>query len=300
MIRNRVRSVLLLVGSWLSEQPVWVHWIFALGMVLLISWVDYLTQFNGYMTFFYLLPVGYGAWWLGRRGGLVFSILNLLTWGFANEVSDLLDLRPFNHYLVMLDRGLVFLAFTYLFSGLHQALEHEKKVARIDPLTGAYNRRALYDVISQEFKRFRRSHHPLSLLYLDIDNFKTINDTLGHKAGDDLLNKAVMSILTNIRSTDVLGRLGGDEFALFLPETDIVSAQNIAARLRACLLAEMGTQALPVTCSIGVIICLDLPHDVDELVRFADQLMYEIKLSTKNGIAFAVFDEGLVQPLSIL
>lgn len=293
------RRILFRGLDWLSRQPEWFHWVFGSGMVALISWMDFLTKFDGYLTFYYLIPVAYGAWLLGKKGGLVFSILDLLAWGIANAVSDYLYIRPFTHYFVMVDRGMVFVAFTFLFNGLHQALEHEKSVARIDPLTGAYNRRALYDAISQEFLRFRRYHRPMSLLYLDVDNFKTINDTLGHMAGDDLLNRSVRVILKNIRSTDVLGRLGGDEFALLLPETDASSAQCIAARLRSCLLAEMETQTFPVTCSIGVITCLDLPHDADELIRFADLLMYDVKLSTKNGIAFAVYDGDIVRPFSI-
>ncbi|HTC77354.1 MAG TPA: diguanylate cyclase, partial [Terriglobales bacterium] len=102
---------------------------------------------------------------------------------------------------------------------LAAALAAEKELSRSDPLTGLPNRRAFYEVALAEADRARRYRHPLSLAYLDVDNFKQVNDDYGHDAGDELLVRVAEVLRRNLRNNDIVARLGGDEFAMLLPET---------------------------------------------------------------------------------
>lgn len=159
---------------------------------------------------------------------------------------------------------------------------------RTDSLTGAVNRRFFYEVLQRELDRSRRYHHPLTIAYLDLDNFKVINDQWGHSTGDQVLRTVVESAQQQLRSTDVLARLNGDEFAVLFPETGQQAAQSAVPKLHAALLQVMHQNAWPVTFSTGVVTCLAPPAAVDELIQSADELMYSVKRSGKNAIHYAI------------
>src|SRR6185312_6159583 len=105
-------------------------------------------------------------------------------------------------------------------------------LARIDALTGVANGRTFYDLARVELCRFQRTGRPFTVAYLDLDNFKQVNDRLGHPAGDDLLRRVAQVLRDNTRVLDVPARLGGDEFALLLPETDAEDALPVLSKLR--------------------------------------------------------------------
>lgn len=145
------------------------------------------------------------------------------------------------------------------------------------------------ELLSWEVERFRRHQRPLTLAYLDVDNFKTVNDSYGHSVGDQLLRSLSHTLKTNIRSVDIVARLGGDEFALLLPETDYRSAQVVVTRLQDKLLAAMAVKSFPVGFSIGVVTFLSLPESIDEMIELVDHLMYDVKNSGKNRLKHEVF-----------
>jgi diguanylate cyclase (GGDEF)-like protein len=150
-----------------------------------------------------------------------------------------------------------------------------------DPLTRVFNARAFSERLAGELKRSRRYGRPLSLLYLDLDDFKRVNDTHGHQTGDAVLRLVAEAIRHEVRQADLVGRLGGDEFAVLLPETDAALAQAAAARLTEGLrTAFEGNPA--VTASIGVVSCTGADKSVDDVLRSADQAMYEAKRKGKN------------------
>ncbi len=117
-------------------------------------------------------------------------------------------------------RFAVFIIITVVLSALKNALENEKKLARVDHLTEVANFRSFVDRLEAEIVRSRRHQYIFSLAYLDLDNFKIVNDQFGHEAGNKLLRETALLIQKEIRKTDLLGRLGGDEFAVLMPETD--------------------------------------------------------------------------------
>jgi len=171
---------------------------------------------------------------------------------------------------------------------LKLALKREKDDARADFLTHVANRRAFYEAASTESTRARRYHRPLTLLYIDLDNFKQVNDSLGHDVGDELLVHVATTLRSNVRTTDVVARLGGDEFTLLLPETDHNAASVVAEKLRTRLLDSMQAKKWPVTFSIGLASFAPPPASVDEMIKRADEAMYSAKLRGKNSVVSAL------------
>ena len=162
------------------------------------------------------------------------------------------------------------------------------RLASTDPLTGVYNRRSLLEVTVDELYRFRRYGRPFSILVMDLDGFKTVNDTFGHHQGDLVLIDFTKAIVAEKREVDSLGRMGGDEFCLVLPETTPESAVKLAERiLQRCgaleLPAEQG--AVRVTTSIGIAQALEGDSNPDALFARADLALYQAKNGGRNRYA---------------
>lgn len=177
----------------------------------------------------------------------------------------------------------------HLTQELKKALDKVEVLSRTDFLTSALNRRAFDEILQAEFSKIRRYNRPFSVAYIDLDNFKNINDTMGHSAGDNVLKKLVDIIRNSLRDFDSIARLGGDEIAILLSETDLEGAVITMERIKTAVLQEMHQKGWPVTLSIGVITCHDVPQSADELLAQADGLMYEVKKNGKNAIRHALF-----------
>jgi diguanylate cyclase (GGDEF)-like protein len=170
-------------------------------------------------------------------------------------------------------------------------LKRAEALSVTDDLTGLYNSRYLNSVLRRETKRASRSGRPLSLLFIDLDGFKSVNDTHGHLCGSRALVEAAAVIRGSARETDIVARFGGDEFALVLPDTGGEGAFAVGERIRDRLalhlfLAEEGL-TIRLTASVGVATLPDVASSADELVSAADRAMYAVKASGKNGIQAA-------------
>jgi diguanylate cyclase (GGDEF)-like protein len=146
-----------------------------------------------------------------------------------------------------------------------------------DGLTGLFNRRYFNELINVELKRMARSATSLSLLMLDIDNFKNYNDTKGHQAGDELLKGVAKTVRGSVRAVDMVCRYGGEEFVAILPQTEKSSAQIIAERIR----VQVGLY-FPTTVSIGISTYPDDAREVEPLLKKADNALYQAKQTGKN------------------
>jgi diguanylate cyclase (GGDEF)-like protein len=171
-------------------------------------------------------------------------------------------------------------------------LKRAEALSVTDDLTHLYNSRYLNAVLRRETKRASRSGRPLSLLFIDLDGFKTVNDTHGHLFGSAALVEAAAVIRGSARETDVVSRFGGDEFALVLPDTGGEGAFAVGERIRERMaahtfLAREGL-AIRLTVSIGVATLPDVAASAEELMQAADKAMYAVKDSGKNGIQAAL------------
>ena len=174
-------------------------------------------------------------------------------------------------------------------------LRRAEALSVTDDLTQLYNSRYLNQVLRREAKRASRSGRPLSLLFMDLDGFKGVNDVHGHLAGSRALVEAAAVIRGSARETDVAARFGGDEFSIILPDTGSEGAVAVADRVRERIaahpfLAGNGLN-LRLTASVGVATLPDVAGSAEELVRAADVAMYRIKQSGKNGVGIARGDE---------
>lgn len=177
---------------------------------------------------------------------------------------------------------------------LHKALQHIQYLAYHDPLTGLINRAALRIGLTHMLAESRRNNSPLAVLYLDLDRFKTINDSLGHAIGDQVLKEAAARLLGCIRDTDFVARLGGDEFLVVAGELNSVSdAAAIARKIIERLTEPMNIleQRLQTGCSIGIAIHPGSVSDPDSLIKQADSAMYAAKQEERGSYHF--YDESL-------
>jgi diguanylate cyclase (GGDEF)-like protein len=163
-----------------------------------------------------------------------------------------------------------------------------QELATTDPLTGVFNRRHFFELARRELERAARYHHPLSLLMLDADFFKQINDTYGHIAGDQVLQAIAARCRETVREVDVVARYGGEEFLVLLPETNPSAAMQVAERLRERVEREpMLTEAGPVQASISVgVACYEptAPRSIEQLLDLVDKALYVAKRAGRNQI----------------
>ncbi|MFH1413942.1 MAG: GGDEF domain-containing response regulator [Candidatus Omnitrophota bacterium] len=170
----------------------------------------------------------------------------------------------------------------YFMTSSDREKEHYAQLAVKDGLTGLYNRRYFSESIGQEFARLKRFMSNMTVLMIDIDNFKNYNDTQGHPAGDELLRKLAKLLKSSMREMDVICRYGGEEFIVMLPQTDKKNAHVAAERL-----CKQASIYLPTTLSIGIATYPDDAEDVSSLIEKADAALYKAKNSGKNKCCLA-------------
>jgi diguanylate cyclase (GGDEF)-like protein len=239
---------------------------------------------------FYLIPVSFVSWYTNKWYGFAVSLACAGMWLFF-------DLTMFPEHPVGITywnaaMRLGFYAIvSYLLAALEDAHRRERSLARIDRTTAAPNSRHFYEVAETEVNRSKRYGHPISAIYLDLDNFKAVNDRFGHNTGDELLCRVVETMKEQIRDSDTVARLGGDEFAILLPETGKESAEAVIKKVHENLLAAMNKNNWPVTFSIGAVTFLHAPVSANEIIQKADELMYSVKHSGKNRVRHVTLSE---------
>lgn len=262
----------------------------ALGffIIILVGILDHLMGPELFTSIFYLIPIFLVTWFTERWVGIMISIVSALTWLLADFTSGHTYSHPSIPYWNMSVRLGTFLVITFLLSALKRALENEKELARTDSLTGIANRRYLIELASAEINRAGRYRHPFTVVHIDLDNFKTVNDRFGHNVGDALLRLVVSTIRNSIRATDTVARFGGDEFIILLPETGPESAGVITDKIQKISLDLLQKNQWPVTLSLGVATFIQPPSTVDEMLKISDGLMYAAKNNGKNKIKYEV------------
>ena len=268
----------------------------AVVLLSLLGMVDYWTEADLSFLVFYLIPVFLVTLRAGLWPGILMSVAGTAVW-FLTNVNQFHDrsgaLIPFWNLAVTLG---VFVFFTYLLSSLVNALEQEREMSRYDPLTGVANRRYFRELLDAEIRRSRRYRRPFTLVCMDLDNFKAINDRQGHAAGDALLSRVAEVLVRGTRETDTPGRLGGDKFVLLLPETGYDDARTALSNLRGQIAARTSSNGWPMTLTMGAVTCTSPPQSAEEMIGMADRLMYSGKADGKDGVTHRVVEGQEVPP----
>lgn len=274
----------------LSTYPKAALFLGAATLVALIALLDYLAGSALSLSLFYLAPVSLTAWLLGRGPSALMILLAASLATLADVTATSEPLHPATPYWNLLMHIGISWAFVYLLLRLKRDLAQEAALSRTDALTGLANPRAFYETAERELERMRRYGGVTTVVYLDLDNFKLVNDRFGHRVGDELLRSVAQIMGTTLRKTDTAARLGGDEFALLLPHTDAQQGRAAIAKLRERLLAAMRKRQWPVTFSIGVLSFATPPETVAQLLSRVDALMYRVKRSSKDAVSYQ--DDG--------
>lgn len=268
--------------------------IFFLSLLLttMIGYCDYQTGAHISMLLLFALPVLISAWYCGRIEGIIVAAWASLSWLIVNvlhhqqgENDAILSWNAFTRFGLL---ALIAYAVS-LQAQLRRSLERERLRADTDRLTGLLNKGAFREQVEEEMNRARRYNHPLSLAFIDLDNFKQVNDVKGHARGDKLLQLVSETIVNTIRKTDFAGRIGGDEFTICFPETGSEQVRSAIEKLVLALDIMTSQSGWQVTASIGVITCSEVCETYDALLGRADKLMYAAKDRGKNN---AVFDKA--------
>lgn len=275
--------MLILIDEWLKQSTTLKLLGVALTCVLLLGLIDYAIGPELSFSVFYTGPIMLAAWYGGRGTGLVIATASSGMWLAADVVSGL----QYSHYWVPVWNTLVRLGFFViileLLTLIRKTLELKASLADTDPLTGLPNRRAFQEEMARESARALRYPQPFTVAYIDLDNFKFINDSLGHDTGDELLKTVARTIQRNIRRSDTIARLGGDEFAALFPMADKAAAAVVIAKFHQKLLDAMQQQQWPVTFSIGAITFTKPMASMRDMLKAVDDLMYGVKKEGKNN-----------------
>jgi diguanylate cyclase (GGDEF)-like protein len=275
----------------LSKQTKLFAFALSLLLVLVIGVIDYVAGENISLLVFFMLPIFVAVWFVGKKAGIAVSILSGAVWTAIAMTSTHVYAHPVIPYGNIVTKFAFLLIFAHILAPLKDVLESERELARTDHLTGVANRRYFFEVADMEIKRARRHARPFSVAYMDMDEFKSINDRFGHSVGDGLLQTLAATIKTNVRDIDIVARLGGDEFAILMPETDGESAQLVVERIQESLTRVNVENSWTITFSIGVATWAAPPKTVDDMLKNADIVMYSAKSSGKNRIQYEVFGE---------
>lgn len=266
------------IASWLDRQPRPALIFTCFGMAAALEAINYFLAHEVRLVVFYFIPLYLLVWFVGRRWAILLAVASSIAWFMAG--SFLLKIELPGYIWNALARLAIFMIFIYVVG----AYKRERTFAREDFLTKIANSQHFAEIAGMEIERCRRYGRPFSLVYIDVDNFKAVNDNFGHSTGNRLLYEVAQGIRRNIRASDMAARLGGDEFAILLPETGQEQAISIIPKLREKLIAVMREQGWPATFSFGIATFLRAPKNFDEMLRQADMLMYQAKNEGKDTI----------------
>jgi diguanylate cyclase (GGDEF)-like protein len=247
---------------------------------------DHVLGGNLGVTLLMVFPIYWAARSNGPRSGILVAAIGSLLWlGSDLLAQSATHARPFSISIAGIHVAIFAMAIALAME--QRGSLRERAMATTDFLTGVANRRGFYESLTREIERSRRYRTPMTLLYLDCDEFKTVNDTMGHPGGNRLLASIAAILRENTRAADVVGRLGGDEFAVLLTDTPTEGCGETVARLQRELRAALAPGMPAVTFSIGAVTFDNAPPDPNEAIRLADSLMYEAKRAGKDRAVHA-------------
>lgn len=266
------------------------------GGIVIVESIDYVTGYEVSMALFYLGPIALATWYAGRGAGVAIALISCLAWFVADQAAG----GSYSSAAIPAWNALVrlgfFLVTAHLLDALRESLASQQRLARIDGLTGLYRRGVFEERLRHDLALARRHNAMVTVAYVDVDDFKIVNDTYGHAEGDRVL-RAIGSVLQRAtREADTTARMGGDEFALVLPDTDVLGARLAISKISRQLRRTMQAHGWDVTCSVGVLTLEGSALSPEQALDAADNLMYQVKRAGKGAVAFHVQGVSEAEP----
>ena len=281
--------ILHLLGR-LGKWPRWFLTLGGLALIYFVGYIDYLSGPELSPQVLYILPVGVVAWCAGRGPGCLLAMNTAMARLIADQLTVPGLAREFIPQANAASHCVVALIVAWTLAALRDRLDFEASLSRTDALTQVNNFRSFVERAGHEIERARRRHYQFAVAYMDCDNFKQVNDRMGHTKGDELLCLVADTVKSSVRPFDIVARLGGDEFAILLPEVTPDQTQIVVQRVRERLTAAMQDKKWPVTLSLGAVTFETPPHNVTEMLRIADEVMYRAKHGGKDQIASEIYN----------
>jgi diguanylate cyclase (GGDEF)-like protein len=259
-------------------------------IIVLVGILNFFLGTEISFSIFYISSI-YLVIWNSNKiiNGYIVSFFCVIVWLTVDLTSGCKYSHFFIPYWNAIIRLAFFIMFLYLLYYFKKYYKRILQLVRIDFLTGIYNIRAFYKLADSERNRALRNKYNLIVCFIDLDNFKSINDNFGHKVGNELLKKIANLIKKNLRITDIVARLGGDEFIVLLPQTEYDQSIKIMNKLNNIIKDKIKINKLFITMSIGIANFIKIPSSVDIMIQKADNLMYLAKNKGKNNIKSAVY-----------
>ena len=263
----------------------------ALVAALGLGFVDFLLGPQLSFSVFYIAPIMFAAWYGGKLAGTFMAVTCAGLWLAADLAAGSQYTTLFIPIWNTLVRLTFFVIILWLQLIVREKLAFEESLADTDPLTGLANRRFFLEQLQREITRVSRYPKPVTIAYLDLDNFKFVNDSMGHDVGDELLRCVAQTLNDGARASDFVTRLGGDEFCLLFPLLSENSALAVLKKIQAELLIVMNAHQWPVTFSIGALTFSEAVGSSRDVLKRVDDLMYDVKRAGKNDIRHIVWTD---------
>ena len=267
------------------------EFIFPLGclMSVFLGFIDHALGYEISFSIFYLLAILFVFHYETFAKAVIVAFFSSLIW----LAADLMSGNRYSFWLIPFWNAFMrfgfFYIIIYLALKMRKEKEYHQQLSLIDPLTEILNSRSFFQQLTMARGRALRFNQSLTLVYIDVDNFKQVNDRFGHAKGDELLRLIAKAIQTSIRVYDVVARIGGDEFVLLLPETNKEQAQSVLSRIGENFIVLVKKEISSVSLSIGVATYQSFSYSVADMISMADQLMYDVKNNGKNNVIYRVF-----------
>ncbi len=262
-------------------------WRLSLLITLALSAFSALFGTIVFLELFYIFPITIASWYGSRKSGVVLALISTLL--LLSSDAFHIGINAIALFNYGLPCAISLSALAVLITNFRDVHRVESHAADTDDLTSTCNSRGFYVELANELVRSSRYEHIFSLAYIDIDNFKSVNDSHGHPAGDRLLIEVADSLTESLRATDTVARLGGDEFACLLPETGQKEAKAAFSKASKLLERRMNSSHWPVTFSVGLVTFEAIPDDIKEAIKIADELMYSVKNLEKNNVSYKIW-----------
>ena len=282
-------SFLITLIKFVGRQSKPLLLVFSYMGVLFIGIIDYVTGPEIALSIFYVVPVILVVLSTNKKQGYIISFCAAAVWLAADLSVRHIYTNPVIPWWNAGVRFAFFALITNFTSIFKKMYEQEETLARTDFLTGTANRRLLSETAQMKDFGPDAPDRPCTAVYLDLDNFKKINDEFGHAVGDDVLHTIGSIINQNLRKSDIGARIGGDEFVILLPGTGAEDSLKVAKKIKDKITQQGRKEKWPLTVTMGCATFLKSPAPVSEMISKADNLMYEAKAAGKNTIKSRVW-----------